>query len=688
MYRKLGISCVKRGSGGMSLPIAWATLLDMVLLVFLWVPSTHAVERQGSDAFGDAEVAYLIDVEQSLGIQEVSSAQLRTSFTKLQMPRGIGYVDGVVWIRVTLKESIDANRPMWLQLKMPAIEEAQIFTPNELGEYLADMNTWPHERPGQIELPHRTTVFKLPSHLAKGGSVYLRVRNVDAIVVWPKVMTTDVLMAQTSYELLALGFYATLNLMTVWACLWLWWQTKNKLYMLMSAFVASILVVILTMAGYVGQHLSDDGLGSVNLPKLISWVVSHILISAVVLETLRKNYRNPTPLKVYWGVMAFMIVATALVMNQSLEGALVLYRLWIYASMFWLILLLSQQGQTDPVIRKTLIATICALMLAGALRYAAYHGILPSTTVLDSVFYVIYGGLPVLLLQRMIKHHSDKVKDVTRELNAEIRQAKESGRRLETLVAERTAALNEALKISAAALELKRRTLAEQRQFFSTVSHELRTPLAVIDAAATNLQHDLRTEDEQARLRCGRIRRSVDQLTTLIDKCFNVDRLVEKNQKYRFEEIQTTELIYEAYDAASMVSRQHQIEIDITKAPEKMVCNPELTRLALRTLAINAVKYTPPGTRVMIVARRENEGVLLEVNDNGPGLSEDDVSMVFQRFYRGPNSAGVPGTGLGLPLAREMIAAQRGQLTVESGVGKGFAARIWLPKDLQEDLGE
>ena len=125
---------------------------------------------------------------------------------------------------------------------------------------------------------------------------------------------------------------------------------------------------------------------------------------------------------------------------------------------------------------------------------------------------------------------------------------------------------------------------------------------------------------------------------------------------------------------------QHRFEVQVQQPMTPLVCDPELIRLALRTLAINAVKYTPEGTWVRLQARSDERGVVLEVTDEGPGAAADELPHLMRRYYRGRNAQSIPGTGLGLSLAREMVERQGGRLSLRSESGQGFTATVWLPK--------
>lgn len=690
MKPKTGSSPTAVRSNLSSWRLAWLTALQIALLLLQWVPSAQAAEFGGGGKPIAAEIAYLIDPDGSMGIREISSEQLSRSFTKLHAPRGMGHVRGSVWVRVTVHESSWSGKTLWLQVATPTVDEARLYIPDESGKYVLSKVAASHDPFAQRDVPYRSIVFKLLNISQNSYTAYLRLKSDDAMVIGPKIWMPEDFVEHIATDQFVMGVYAAIHVLTALGFLGLWQRRKLAIYPLIPLFVVSSLALLMITEGYFLHFIAPEHSGSINHLKLMSWIVSHTVLIAVVYEVLRKAESTVNTIKNHFIAVSIMMLVTIVLINENnLSMAIKLYRIGALASLAWLAGLLAQRQKEDEKIKNALIIMIGILFVGSAIRYARDLGWLPSTTLTDNAFYFAFGAFPVLLYKNIVDQYDETQKTIAQVLAREMTRAKTSEQQLETVVQQRTAALNEALQVSAAALEVRRRFIEEQRQFFATVSHELRTPLSAIDAAAMNLQHDLRSEDEAARLRCGRIRRSVDQLSILIKNCFDVDRQIIGNRESRYEEIQARALVFEAYDAARVVSTSHQIELNINDLPEKLTCDPELTRLALRTLAINAVKYTQPGTRVEIAGRREDDDVILEVKDEGAGVSEKELPRLFERFYRGENSIGVPGTGMGLPLAREMVEAQQGTLTVESSQGKGFTARIRLPqKNKLQVLGE
>ena len=108
----------------------------------------------------------------------------------------------------------------------------------------------------------------------------------------------------------------------------------------------------------------------------------------------------------------------------------------------------------------------------------------------------------------------------------------------------------------------------------------------------------------------------------------------------------------------------------------------DLLSRALENLVSNAVKYSPNATVVTVTARAEEDALLMEVADQGYGIPEADLGRIFEKFYRVPRvqDAGVPGTGLGLSLVREIAELHHGSVSVKSEVGRGSTFTLRIPR--------
>ncbi len=203
-------------------------------------------------------------------------------------------------------------------------------------------------------------------------------------------------------------------------------------------------------------------------------------------------------------------------------------------------------------------------------------------------------------------------------------------------------------------MEQLRQTLAAERRFAADASHELRTPLAVI---RTHAQIARRSRDGDERNEAlDNVALGVDHATRLVSQLLTLSRIGSQNADE--EAVPTSvaltvpQIVENKRDGAIAKSIDLRCELD---ADDSFLVNLPAPALAVLVgnLVDNAVKYTPPGGRVDVSARRGNGRVLLTVTDSGPGIAAGERDRVFDRFYR-PAGQSEPGAGLGLSIVRHI----------------------------------
>jgi signal transduction histidine kinase len=219
------------------------------------------------------------------------------------------------------------------------------------------------------------------------------------------------------------------------------------------------------------------------------------------------------------------------------------------------------------------------------------------------------------------------------------------------------------------------RAFARQQQFVSDASHELRTPLAVARAQTEMLD---REEDPALRRESTRtLLRRIDELDRLIADMLTLasadgGHLVEPVDLDLcdfFEDIRRELPLYGERD-------YHVQAIDGT-----LRADPGRLTQVIRNLVRNAVTHTHPGDTIEIVATAHDDRLQIAVRDTGPGIREDQIEQIFERFHRVEQSRARDrgGTGLGLPIARAIVEAHGGWIRAESSPGRGATLRFELP---------
>jgi PAS domain S-box-containing protein len=229
-------------------------------------------------------------------------------------------------------------------------------------------------------------------------------------------------------------------------------------------------------------------------------------------------------------------------------------------------------------------------------------------------------------------------------------------------------------------ITLKRRAQEEQRQFVSMVSHEFRTPLAIIRATAERMAGHTALGTAPNAEGFAKIERSVDWLTALLDGFLNEDRLNLLSQGINHTSSDPAMLLREAAGKAAEAAIGHEIRVHTEHWAGEFMMDAGLIGMVMLTLAENAVKHTPAATRIdLSVARSANQGLDLVVADNGPGIPEDELPMIGNKFFRGRTAHTTYGSGLGMYLAKNIIRLHGGTLSVSNRREGGAYFHIHLP---------
>jgi two-component system phosphate regulon sensor histidine kinase PhoR len=221
-----------------------------------------------------------------------------------------------------------------------------------------------------------------------------------------------------------------------------------------------------------------------------------------------------------------------------------------------------------------------------------------------------------------------------------------------------------------------------RRDFVANVSHELRTPLTAIRGYVEALL-DTDASGEQGRTFLGIIARHSERMERLVKDLLRLARLDAGQETLDIISCDTRNLVQGVIAdlGPSAESRRQRIEIDIEPGAEALRGDPAKVHDALRNLVANAITYSPEHTTIRIDAARADGSVALSVSDEGPGIPEEDLSRVFERFYRVDKSrARDPGgTGLGLAIVKHLIELHHGSVRAENRPEGGTRVTITLP---------
>lgn len=264
-----------------------------------------------------------------------------------------------------------------------------------------------------------------------------------------------------------------------------------------------------------------------------------------------------------------------------------------------------------------------------------------------------------------------EVADLSQAMDFMAQRLQAHAQQLEQLVAQRTAALEKALK----AVE---QTLTDQRHFIAMLSHEVRSPLAVIHTAAQLLASRSREIPGQRAI-VKRILRGSTRLNYFFDNCLTQDRIDNQRFTPNLSTVDLGELVGWVVESGAPLSNDHRVEVQMQPDLPPLHGDPLLLRIMLSNLLSNAFKYSPAGEPVTLRAWADKGHCLLAVEDRGPGVPPEEVELVFQKYRRGRGAEGKPGAGLGLALVQRIAELHGGSVRYARREPHGSCFTIELP---------
>ena len=225
------------------------------------------------------------------------------------------------------------------------------------------------------------------------------------------------------------------------------------------------------------------------------------------------------------------------------------------------------------------------------------------------------------------------------------------------------------------------RSYNSQKQFVSDASHELRTPIAVIQGYANMLERWGKTDTSVLDEGITAITQETASMKDLVERLLFLARHDKKTLLLELEPFDPSEIIHTVFKDAQLLSAAHTFEL---KEDTHCTINADkgMLKQLLRILVDNAIKYTPSGGKITLSTAVEGSHCVIAVTDTGQGISKDELARIFDRFYRSDKArkAQNSGHGLGLSIARIIVVAHGGTITVRSkeSVGTTFLVRIPL----------
>ncbi len=218
------------------------------------------------------------------------------------------------------------------------------------------------------------------------------------------------------------------------------------------------------------------------------------------------------------------------------------------------------------------------------------------------------------------------------------------------------------------------------KDFSSNISHEFKTPLAIIKGYADLLQSD-NLSDEDRILYSEQIALESKRLTSLTANMLKLSSLDYNETHMKLSRFSLDEQIRQVILGMETKWSEKNIRMDLELKKIEFTGEEELLIQVWMNLLDNAIKFTPEGGKITVVAMKTKEEITVTIEDDGIGMSEETMSHIFEQFYRGDTENRYEGSGLGLSLVQRIVNLHKGSVLVESVQGSGSIFMVTLPAE-------
>lgn len=219
--------------------------------------------------------------------------------------------------------------------------------------------------------------------------------------------------------------------------------------------------------------------------------------------------------------------------------------------------------------------------------------------------------------------------------------------------------------------------------FVASVSHELKTPLTAIRMFAETLLISPSDDERRRHDYLETIINESERLTRLLNNVLDLSKIEQGGKRYRFESLRLADVLQRAADTMQYTLAQHNLQllVSATDGSATLDLDRDALHQAVLNLLANSMKYSQPGSEIVLNGTVSSSEAIVEVRDTGIGIPTAQRSRVTEKFYRVPNdtNARIPGTGLGLTIVDHIVKGHGGRLEIENNNGTGTVVRMRFP---------
>ena len=223
----------------------------------------------------------------------------------------------------------------------------------------------------------------------------------------------------------------------------------------------------------------------------------------------------------------------------------------------------------------------------------------------------------------------------------------------------------------------------EKNEFMGIAAHDLRSPLNAVQGYIEMMQEEPEMERTEQVDLLSRIHSATKRMADMVQNLLDANRIERGEMKLNMASSDLCPIVGKVVDAQRSRAKfkNQSLHLEIEKTPIMARIDPDIMVQVVENIVSNAIKYSPPEKNIFVALKTETEAIRIEVQDEGPGLSEDDLKKLFGKFARlsAKPTGGEHSTGLGLSIVKKMVEAMSGKVWCESEIGQGAKFIVQLP---------
>lgn len=608
-----------------------------------------------------------------------------------------GFTRGTAWLRTTLRVPTSGNQV--LELSNPILDEASLYILRQDGSLEIQTGGYDQSARTLKPGPYHNQLFEFNANQAgETVTLYLRLSATRPLIVWPRLFSDEYFYRTSFTQRLWLGIYGGMFFALSLLSLMVWFTTRDSDYFDFLIFIATGGLLQAHILGLMHEQMlgfPPAVLASANVVLPLIATLAYAQFARRFLSLARIYPSGDRIMRLcmvaelatipLYAVTSAETAIPAVLLVSAFTGLMGLYNGFVAAL------------QRNRAARFYVIAN-SILVVGGCVHVGnCFHLFDPAPWVVYiypvcAAFNVVVIAFALadkvhLLQQARIQAREDQL--IAEQQMIEVLRESESD--LESRVLDRTNKLEEAVlqqRLQREALERTHKTLTalheERGAFLQIAAHDLKNPTAAIISYADLLRERWHNWDDEKKLkRIGNIRSLAQLSYDIIRNLLDINAIESGHFTLRPQRINPAEVLGSVYDAfrERADAKDIRVELQLPDEPLTIMADKLALHQILDNLMSNAVKYSPQGRRVHVRLAEECGQALIEVRDEGPGISEEDQTRLFRKFTRlsARPTGGEHSTGLGLSIVKHIAEASGGHVGCISRLGEGATFYVSLP---------